>query len=1470
MGDRSLLRNFIEIFMGTIRFGNDNFTAITGFGDYIHGNITIFHVYYVEGLGHNLFSVGQFCDGDLEVDFHSKRCYVRNLEGDDLFTGGRESNLYTISISDMAASSPVCLMSKATLTKSWLWHHRVPHLNLGTINDLTRLDLVNVFQSSNMKRITFVLRVKGAKIMETIYVKFDKLTAMASEHDYLEPELQRFNNHNSSAQPMNTPSKEGLDNFFGLMFKEYFRKKSSDTLINSVAQPTQLHEDLPSTSLINIEEHEAPPIKTTYDEQTSPISLTEADELHQEDSDQVIGDPSKPIMTHQRIHTDSEVCMYALTVSTIKPKNIKEAMADNSRIESMQDELNQFERLQVWELIPKPEGKNIIALKWLWKNKCDAENIVVRNKTRLVAKGYRPEEGIDFEESFALVARLEAIRMFIAYAAHKNITIFQMDVKTAFLNGPLKEEVYVSQPEGFIDSEFPNHVYRWKKALYSLKMANVRNSQPTRHCLCYFDADHAGCKDDCKSTSGGLQFLGGKLMSWSSKKQDCTMRTQLLDYGYKYNRILMYCDSKSAIAISCNLVQHLKTKHINIRYHFIKEHVEKGTVELYFVGTEYQLVDLFTKVLLKERFEYLVHCIVIIMAHQQLVADVHPDELCPPNKRYDLMDANKKIDLEHVQCPLKSKILTNIIKKHPLRFSIVAFSSIAWIYMAQFLRTLKEDSSKYRLKFLLDRKELSLTLDDFRTIFHLPQATDNNHDHFVPSPSFYDMIPFYKNHLGFTMELKTPSSFKTTGLLQSWQTLCKIFSKCLTTRVTGWDQPPLQIMQMLYCFINNIYVDYAELLWEGIHYSLLNSTSSIPYPRFTKIIIGHYMTNFPEISRQHYRMYAEVFGIDVPLIQSLPTESTQGTHRTPSAPRLPTPKVDVTESSVPTRSTVICLCLPKWKSILLTPPAPVLMVDKSDELILQDTLQVSLAEKKSRQEQEARENVALVEKHLAYEEIEKMVEGQEHVVDDSSISRNDEHNIPDTRLEPRSDKESPKVEFTDVVIQVNVYDEEEEEDKVTDEVYELKQSEKGKNVEESRIIPSLTPIRSPRIHTHLARLMPHKSFGTIANHLHDTMTKSLPVMVDKHVKEQVEQTPSVRPRDLDDPHDDAHPKGEKSAKRQKTSEYETYVSGESSSGQIMNRNKVHQHQHVSQDIMEEVSLNVDEAKLKKIADEMLRQRCISGDEHQYHIDQMKNFLKSDIVWESRKEILVSTHPRKTTPFVLSYQRDPEALALSLINQDLLYLKKENLGPEQIVLSLYKFPTVVFNDDDIKEQTSRWETERAWKTKGSDLFKFKDRSSYQDILGLGHEHKFITKIITRRANDCIVSITEPGFKNLNKNDIEDMYMLIMNGVHDFQLGIKSYQKKVNLTTPTISFPGIEEFKMFSIIYKHVHGIIYKNSKKEKRLMRHSEIHKFCDATLNRVLEGLNSYNNDVRYGYNQGDLTKDEVEYLKLFEKEIKD
>ncbi|GJT03756.1 retrovirus-related pol polyprotein from transposon TNT 1-94, partial [Tanacetum coccineum] len=165
------------------------------------------------------------------------------------------------------------------------------------------------------------------------------------------------------------------------------------------------------------------------------------------------------------------MCIYALTVNIMELKTIKEALTDPAWIESMQEELHQFIRLDVWELVSSPDGIKPLTLKWLLKNKHDEENTVIHNKSCLVVRGYRQEEGIDFEESFAPVARMVAIRIFLAYAAHKGFTMYQMDVKNAFLYGSLKEDVYVCHPKGFIDADHPSHVYRLKKALYGLKQA---------------------------------------------------------------------------------------------------------------------------------------------------------------------------------------------------------------------------------------------------------------------------------------------------------------------------------------------------------------------------------------------------------------------------------------------------------------------------------------------------------------------------------------------------------------------------------------------------------------------------------------------------------------------------------------------------------------------------------------------------------------------------------------------------------------------------------------------------------------------------------------------------------------------------------------------------------------------------------------------------------------------------------------
>ncbi|GJW31980.1 retrovirus-related pol polyprotein from transposon TNT 1-94 [Tanacetum coccineum] len=388
-GDRALLRNFVEKFMGTVRFGNDNFAAITGY-DF----------------------VWRFRNA-----FRSKTCYVRNLEGDDLLTGRRDSNLYTISISDMAASSPICLMFKATLTNSCLWHR---HLNFGTINDLTKLALVeglpklkyekdhlcSAYERGKSKKASHLPKLIPSDYSELELLHMDLCgpmrVASVNGKKYILVIVDDFSDSHGIIRKHQevyesiTVAQKGLWRLFMSSLTSLrlwllnMTQKSSDTTINSAAQPAHDQEDSPSTSLIIVDTHEAPHVVTTSDEQNSLIALQESDEFNQEASadfdvipiqpsthswtkdhplDQVIGDPSKPVMTRQRLHIDSKVCMYALTISTIEPKKHQKLCVDHSLYLSLSDGLNQFERLQVWELVPRPEGKNVIALKWLWKNK---------------------------------------------------------------------------------------------------------------------------------------------------------------------------------------------------------------------------------------------------------------------------------------------------------------------------------------------------------------------------------------------------------------------------------------------------------------------------------------------------------------------------------------------------------------------------------------------------------------------------------------------------------------------------------------------------------------------------------------------------------------------------------------------------------------------------------------------------------------------------------------------------------------------------------------------------------------------------------------------------------------------------------------------------------------------------------------------------------------------------------------------
>jgi hypothetical protein len=586
-----------------------------------------------------------------------------------------------------------------------------------------------------------------------------------------------------------------------------------------VVAPTQIQEA--SSSIPAVDQQEEEIVVPAEDQHETPIQDTTSTSAvpqvkwtREHPIDLVVGDIQEGVQTRSK--STSNTCLYVNFLSLMEPKKIGEALDDPCWVKAMQEELTQFERQKVWRLVPPPAGKHVLGTRWVFRNKMDEDGIVVRNKARLVAQGYSQEEGIDYDETFAPVARLEAIRIFLAYAAYKNFTVYQMDVKSAFLNGELQEEVYVHQPPGFQSSSNPNYVYRLDKALYGLKQAprtwydtlskfllmnnftrgtidstlflskhkgniilvqiyvddiifgstnsklckrfanlmiknyemsmmgevtyflglqikqlpngifisqekyindllskfdmNQSSSKKTpmspsdklsadlsgtavnsthyrgiigslmyltasrpdimfSTCLCarfqsdpklshltaakrilrylkgtpnlglwypkdsgfdligYSDSDYAGCQLDRKSTSGGCQLLGGKLTSWTSKKQNTVststaeaeyvsaasccaqvlwMKNQLADYGMSYSKVPIFCDNTSAIAISQNPVLHSRTKHIDIRYHFIRDHVMKGDIELHFIPTDEQLADIFTKPLDETRFKYLI------------------------------------------------------------------------------------------------------------------------------------------------------------------------------------------------------------------------------------------------------------------------------------------------------------------------------------------------------------------------------------------------------------------------------------------------------------------------------------------------------------------------------------------------------------------------------------------------------------------------------------------------------------------------------------------------------------------------------------------------------------------------------------------------------------------------------------------------------------------------------------------------
>nr|GEU81243.1 hypothetical protein [Tanacetum cinerariifolium] len=646
--DRSQLTNFVNKFLGTVKFDNDHVAKITGYGDYQIGNVKILRVYFVDGLGHNLFSDGQFYYSDIEVAFRQHICFIHNLEGVDQLTGSLGNNLYTLSLGDMMVQGLVrglpkltfekdhlrsaCAMGKSkkksnkpkardtnqeklfllhmnlygpmrvesvngnkyilqngvverrnrTLIEAartmliyakaslFLWaeavatacytqNHSIVHLRYGKTpyellhDKLLDLSFFYVFgalcyptnDSENLgklqpkadigvfisyaptKKAFRIYNRRTKRIIKTIHVNFDELTVMASEQSSLGPVLHemtpatissRLVPNPTSSTPFVPPSRTNWDMLFQPLYDELLTPPPSF--------------DHPSPEVIAL------------------IAEVVAPELAA-----LTGSPSSTTV-YQDAPSPSN---FQITPKTQPPVILNDVKDDNHDLDVAHMNNDLFFGISILEI---------------YKVKLDELGGILKNKAWLVARGYRQKEKINFEECFALIARLEAIRIFLTYAAHINMVVYQMNIKTVFLNGLQISQsprgIFINQSKyaleslkkyGFESCDLVDTPVVEKSKLDEDKEGKAVDSSHYRGMIgtllyltaTFADAEHAGCQDTRRRTSDSL------------------------------------------------------SKHIDIIYHFIKEHVENGVIELYFVNTEYQLVDIFTIALGRERIEFLIN-----------------------------------------------------------------------------------------------------------------------------------------------------------------------------------------------------------------------------------------------------------------------------------------------------------------------------------------------------------------------------------------------------------------------------------------------------------------------------------------------------------------------------------------------------------------------------------------------------------------------------------------------------------------------------------------------------------------------------------------------------------------------------------------------------------------------------------------------------------------------------------------------
>ncbi|KAJ9552679.1 hypothetical protein OSB04_016724 [Centaurea solstitialis] len=764
-----------------------------------------------------------------------------------------------------------------------------------------------------------------------------------------------------------------------------------------------------------------------------PLHLTRTQKNHPPTL--VIGDIQSPMITRKQSKSlpNPHLSMISIFLSQTEPKKAHDAMKDPSWIEAMQEELLQFVLQHVWDLVDLPRGHRVIGTKWIFRNKTDERGIVIKNKARLVAQGYTQEEGIDYDDVFAPVARIEAIRLFLAFASYKGFKVYQMDVKSAFLYGTIDEEVYVSQPPGFEDPKYPDKVYKLRKALYGLHQAprawydtmssyllenkfergvidktlfikrtktdmllvqiyvddiifgstkddmwkefeelmhkkfkmssmgeltfflglqvkqkperifinqskyvasmlqkfGMNDAKPAstpmkthKHltadvegeevdvhhyrsmigslmylttsrpdimfavCVCarfqvrpkeshlhavkrifkylkgqprlglwypndssfdlvaYTDSDYGGANLDRKSTSGGCQFLGGRLVSWQCKKQTtvsqstteaeyiaasqcCSqvlwIQNQMQDYGLSFLQTPIYIDNNSALSIVNNPVKHSKTKHIQIKYHFIRDCNEKKIIQVLKVHTDDQYADLFTKAFDVGRV---------------LIAQSSMDSMCfikDHNKvGYFKKDANSE-GFHDILDFLASSHIAYAATINPIIYiqHMNDFWSNAVIQ--------EEDGVKIIQTTICGH---ALTLTPAKIRFHLQLNDEGGITMLKPS-----IIMEAFERMGYTGS-RTSLKYLKGKFCPQWRFFVHTLLHCFSKKTTSFGEFSSSIASAMVCLATKQVFNFSQMIFDDLVYNLENINNSkvktfYMFPRFIQEVITKELTDVP-------------------------------------------------------------------------------------------------------------------------------------------------------------------------------------------------------------------------------------------------------------------------------------------------------------------------------------------------------------------------------------------------------------------------------------------------------------------------------------------------------------------------------------------------------------------------------------------------------------------------------------------------